>query len=187
MTKDKEIKNHIFILNGVNTSGKNTFVDFIKEEYAAKQISIVDYVKDVAKTLGWNGSKEEEKDRRFLSDLKLALGRYDDSPFTTIQKKVRLFNSGRTQQYLFIDMREADDIERAVKEFGAYTILVRNNNVTGIKSNMADRNVENYGYDFIIENNGTLEELKETALFFIENWNEEDRVKEDNNIKGENK
>ena len=36
-----------------------------------------------------------------------------------------------------------------------------------ITSNDSDANVENYVYDYYIDNNGTLEELEEKALEFI--------------------
>ena len=70
---------------------------------------------------------------------------------------------------MFMHIREPQEIEKAVKEFGAKAILVTNDKVETIKSNHADSNVFNYGYDFIIDNSGTLEELKEMAMVFCEN------------------
>ena len=40
--------------------------------------------------------------------------------------------------------------------------------VDEIKSNHADANVENYEYDYIIENDGTLEQLDKMAYLFSE-------------------
>ena len=70
-------------------------------------------------------------------------------------------------EVLLIDIREPDEIARAAKTFGAETILVRRANAKKIDSNHADRNVENYVYDYIIENNGTLEQLDDVAYQFI--------------------
>ena len=64
-------------------------------------------------------------------------------------------------------MRDPKDIARAVEEFGAKTILIRNPNVRKIVSNHADRDVENYEYDYIIENDGTLEQLERVAKLFV--------------------
>ena len=64
-------------------------------------------------------------------------------------------------------MRDPKDIARAVETFGAETILIRNPNVRKIESNHADRDVENYKYDYIIENNGTLEQLERAAKLFV--------------------
>ena len=43
-------------------------------------ISTITYVKDIAKTIGWDGGKSPA-DRRFLSDLKDALTRWKDLPY----------------------------------------------------------------------------------------------------------
>ena len=59
------------------------------------------------------------------------------------------------------------EIERAKQEFKAITVLVRNPNVPEIKSNMADANVEEYQYDYVIENNGTLEDLRNKVAEFV--------------------
>ena len=51
--------------------------------------------------------------------------------------------------------------------FGVETILMRNPRVNKIESNHADANVEQYRYDYIIENNGSLEQLDSTIDVFV--------------------
>lgn len=164
----EKLNKQVFILNGTGGCGKNTFVNFIKDKYRTKHISIVDYVKSVAMNLGWDASVKTEKDRIFLSELKIVLEEYNDSPYQAVKKEVEKFQQDNVTKFLFIDMRSDYDIERAVKEFDAITVFVENNNVDDIISNVADSVVRNYNYDYIIENNGTLDELKETSLFFID-------------------
>ena len=53
------------------------------------------------------------------------------------------------------------------------TILITNKNVPNITSNDADAGVFNYKYDYYIENNGTLDDLKDTALSFINQFYKE--------------
>jgi dephospho-CoA kinase len=166
--QEKILSKKVFILNGTGGSGKNTFVNFIKKEHRTKHISIVDYVKEVAMKLGWDSKEKTEKDRIFLSELKIVLEEYNDSPYQSVKKEVETFQKDNITEFLFIDMRSDYDIERAVKEFDAITIFVENNNIDNITSNVADSVVRNDNYDYIIDNNGTLEELKETSLFFIE-------------------
>ena len=48
------------------------------------------------------------------------------------------------------------------------TILLKSSRVEGIKSNHADKDVENYVYDFVIYNNEGLEDLKHIAENFYE-------------------
>ena len=51
----------------------------------------------------------------------------------------------------------------------AITVLLRRAAVENLEqSNHADANVFNYEYDYVIENNGSLEELWEKAVKFLE-------------------
>ena len=89
-------------------------------------------------------------------------------PFKDIASIVTDFKNNNIEtEVLLIDIREPEEIARAVKTFGAETILIRNPNAIKIKSNHADRDVENYKYDYIIENDGTLEQLERVAKLFI--------------------
>lgn len=157
----------VYILNGVGTSGKGAFAEFIGKYIPTYKYSIVDLPKEAAKLLGWYGGKTE-KDRRFLSDILDLSSEYGDAPFRDVLSIVTDFKNNLIEdEVLIIDMRDPKDIARAVETFGAETILIRNPNVKKIKSNHADRDVENYNYDYIIENDGTLEHLERTAKFFV--------------------
>ena len=156
----------VYILNGVGTSGKGAFVDFVSKYITTHKYSIVDLPKEAAKLLGWDGGKTE-RDRKFLSDIMDLADSYNDAPFLDVASVVSDFKKNLIEdEVLFIDMRDPKDISRAVEFFGAETILIRNPNVAKIKSNHADANVEDYNYDYIIENNGTLGQLDAMAQFF---------------------
>ena len=158
----------IFILNGVGTSGKGVFADYVSKYIPTYKYSIIDLPKEAAKVLGWDGGKTE-KDRRFLSDVMDLSTEYNDAPFEDVLSIVTDFKNNQIdREVLIIDMRDPKDISRAVETFGAETILIENPNVEKIESNHADRDVENYEYDYIIKNNGTLEQLKTTVVEFIE-------------------
>ena len=158
----------IYITSGVGRSGKDTFCEFVGKYIPTHKYSIIDLPKEAAKMLGWNGGKTE-KDRKFLSDIMDLATEYNDSPFNDVLSVVKDFQNNLIEDdVLFIDMRDPKDIARAVEEFGAKTILVRNPMVEKIESNHADANVENYEYDYIIENCGTLEQLEQMALWFAE-------------------
>lgn len=165
---------HIFIINGSGGVGKDTFVDLVSVElnnifkkfHTVINFSSVDKVKEIAKLIGWNGGKSE-KDRKFLSDLKILTSNYCDMPFESMKDKVSEFLNDEESSLLFLHIREPEEISRAVKEFEAKTILVIRDSVNHITSNMADKNVFNYEYDFVIENNGNIKELGEKAKEFI--------------------
>ena len=155
----------IYILNGVGTSGKGEFVSRVAKYIPTIQYSIIDMIKEVAETLGWQYGKSE-KDRKFLSDLMDLSSEYNDMPYQDVSGLVGAFNSELPEEVLIIDMRDPKDIARAVKDFGAETILIRNPNVKKIQTNHADANVEEYEYDYIIENDGTLNQLDKVAKLF---------------------
>ena len=157
----------VFILNGVGSVGKGKFVEFVSKHIPTCKYSIADLPKEAATILGWDGGKTE-KDRRFLSYMIDLATEYNDSPFRDVVSIVTDFKSNKIEtDVLFVDMRSPKDIARAVKTFDAETVLLRNPRVKPIETNHADRNVENYKYDYIIENDGTLEQLENVAEFFV--------------------
>lgn len=160
----------IFIINGSGGVGKDTFCDKCGHYTDVKVVSSIDLVKHFATEMGWNGQKTP-RDRRFLSDLKDLLTAYNDLPFKDIKQKVNEFKQDTDNMFLFIHIREPEEIERAKKEFGAHTVLVINDNVLGIYSNHADGRVLEYDYDVVIDNSGTLEQLEQEAKRFVERWN----------------
>lgn len=150
-------------------------MEFVGKYIPTHKCSIIDLPKEAAKVLGWTGGKDE-KDRRFLSDIMDLSTDYNDSPFRDVLSVVIDFKNNLIKdEVLFIDMRDPKDIARAVETFGAETILIRNPNVVKIESNHADANVEDYNYDYIIENDGTLEQLDAMAEIFVRDiicWSE---------------
>lgn len=158
----------IYVLNGVGTSGKGEFASRLNNYIPTYKYSIVDMSKEAAKVLGWDGGKTE-KDRRFLSDIMDLSTDYNDGPFQDVLSIVLDFKNNRIEdEVLVIDMRDPKDIARAVEIFGAETILIRKPDVDKIESNHADANVEQYEYDYIIENDGSLEQLDKMAYLFSE-------------------
>lgn len=160
------MEKQIFITNGMARCGKDTFAKILNEYIPTLKYSSIDKVKDIAKLCGWNGGKSE-KDRKFLSDLKLLTSDYSDMPFQAIKNKINEFLSEENYSVMLIDIREPEEIEKAKKAFNAKTILIKNDRVKFINSNMADANVFNYNYDYTIENNGTLEEFRNNIKQFI--------------------
>lgn len=164
----------IFIINGSGGVGKDTFVELVSVELNDKlkrfhtvvNFSSVDRVKEIAREIGWDGRKTE-KDRKFLSDLKSLTRDYCDMPFQSMKNKIKEFLESEEGQVLFLHIRESEEIKRVVNEFGAKTILIVRDSATQITSNTSDKNVFDYHYDFIVDNNGTIEELQEKAKQFV--------------------
>lgn len=158
----------IYITNGSAGNGKDTFAEFLSKYISVFKYSSIDLVKEMYETIGIDRNNKDEKKRKLYSDTKDMLTKYDDIPFKDIASIVSDFKNNKIEaEVLLIDIREPDEIARAVKTFGAKTILIRNLNVEKIESNHADRDVENYEYDYIIENSGTLEQLERVAKLFV--------------------
>lgn len=155
----------IVIINGSGGVGKDTFVKLISEKYKTINYSSIDYVKNVLSPI--IGNAKSEKERKLMSDVKLALTEYNDLPFKKISECVNVFLNHSNAEILFLHIREPKEIERAAKEFNATTVLITNPNVKKINSNIADRDVDNYNYNFIIANDSTIERFKDKALKFI--------------------
>lgn len=160
-----KIDKRIFIINGSGGVGKDTFVKHIKfavDEYTNKEVwnfSSVDKVKEVATQIGWDGGKTE-KDRKFLSDLKILTTEYNDMPFNSMKEQVAEFNKNKNAIFLFLHIREPKEIKRAKQEFNATTILIKRDSVPHIVSNMADGGVFDYDYDIVVDNNGNKEDFE---------------------------
>ncbi len=161
------MQKQVIIINGTGGSGKDTFVEFCSEFSDITNISSVDKVKEAAKILvGWNGEKDE-KSRKLLVDLKKLSIDYNDSPTKYIKQQYENFKES-SSQYLFIHIREIDEIEKIKELLNAKTLLIKNPRVALITSNNSDGNVYKYTYDYTIENDATLEDLKQKAKQFIQ-------------------
>ena len=158
----------IFVINGPAGSGKDTFIELVNKYIIAVNVSSVDKIKKIATQMGWDGISKTEKDRKFLSDLKKITSEYCDLSFEYLKERVKQFQTPpNLGMCLFLHIREPEEIERAVKEFKAETILVTRDSVKQITSNTSDANVYNYNYDYTITNNGTIEALNQIAEYFV--------------------
>lgn len=158
-----------FILNGNQGSGKDTFKKALKGYANVLSVSTVDTPKMIAGSLGWNGEKTD-KDRDMLSELKDWWSKYFDGSYNYVKACLNHFLEDGNYDILTVDSREPEEIERLVEDFGFETILVERDSASHTASNHADSNVHEYkNYDYVIYNNGTLEDLDVLAKSFVEN------------------
>ena len=170
----------VFVINGFPQlrSGKDSFCERVLQittDAYGKQFSTVDLVKQIAFDLGWDGEKTL-KDRKFLSDLKDLLSKWDDIPVKDIKRRINAFkfqfeqfDESHEDAVVFIHSREPEEIRRFCDELGAKSILVRRDEAENQETSChSDANVLNYNYDIEINNNGTLSDLAMLALDFVE-------------------
>jgi dephospho-CoA kinase len=167
----------IIVVNGKGGSGKTTMEKYfadLADSMGDKTAftSMVKEVKNIANRCGWTGAKED-KDRKFLADLKDLLEDYNDLPFESVLNDILRAERDHCG-YIFVDAREPKDIDR-LKEMGLniYTILVIREETNREYNNHADDEVFDYNYDYILENTGTLNDLKKSTETIFQLINED--------------
>lgn len=157
----------VIIVNGPATAGKDTFCDFYamhakRHDIDVVTVSSVGAVKKASLLLGWDGQKNE-KDRNALSDIKDISEAAWDGPNRYMLKQIEATNA----TVFFLHIRELSNINRMIELCNEKNITVRtlyiDRAVTQQASNHADAQAMNknaYPYQNIVENNGSLSELK---------------------------
>ena len=162
------------ILNGSGTAGKGQFYSYCFD-WITKNIgngkcyktSIIDPIKEFAATIGWKGGKSDG-DRKFLADLKDLIEIYNNLPRNFIKTEIEAAQQNNCS-YIFIDMREPNDIDWVKENFdNVITVLIDREETHRTYGNSADDGVKNYSYDYIIDNNGSLKELEYAVITFME-------------------
>ena len=150
-------KLHI-IINGPGGVGKDSLIESITK-YKWRSISSIDPYKEVAKQLGWDGSKDDIS-RKFLSDLKSLSIEYNDFPAKYIYEEcVNFVENDDKYEILFIHIREPEEIKKVVELTGAITLLVTSGNReihNGVYGNKSDDSVCDYNYDYAFVNESDL-------------------------------
>lgn len=163
-------KHQVVIINGNGGVGKDTFINALKiiarHRMTIWNYSSVDKIKEIAKMIGWDGNKDE-KSRKLLSDLKALCDNYNNLTFEAMQSKVDEFKRSDAS-ILFLHIREPHNIEAAKIAFDAETVLVTRDAVEQITSNDSDKNVAEYDYDFIVNNDGDISDLGDECDRFLQ-------------------
>lgn len=180
------------IINGTGGSGKDTFVNLVKDYVSESgfisvyNISSVGLIKEVARILGWDG-KKDEKSRKFLSDLKDLSTNYNNGPINYMIEKVHHYECFMYRSYqhiydpkhsiIFFHVREPEEIQKLKEvlekdeDAKTYTMLIdATKRIDSINSNHADANVLNYEYDIIIDNNSDIHNLEENVNKFMKEY-----------------
>lgn len=172
---------------GVHYNKYEKFKGSLNQGYLTINSSTVDIIKKVAKELGWNGEKTPEA-RKFLADLKKLSVDFNDFPNKKLISDIKAARNTKVVRaedgyvfsktfdshfkFWFIHCREPEEIDKLKSQIGedCFTIFVLREKHEGNLSNDADKNVENYNYDYYIDNSGTLEDLDEKVYLFLKQF-----------------
>lgn len=163
------MKKKIFILNGVHSAGKDTFVEYLKEcGVKTFHYSYVSFTKAMLACWLPDIGTKTIKMRKLLCDVNKALEEYDDIPFKDCLEIAEWFMDDEVCSCLVIDCREPSKIERLKQALGAETIFIKSDKPI-IANNPADMAVsESYEYDYVIDNTGTLDDLEAKTKIFVD-------------------
>jgi dephospho-CoA kinase len=175
--KETELKK-VVIINGFN-SGKDTFVKYISEYMEVANYSYVDFTREMLKSYGIDTSKKTDTDRILLAEVNKALEKWGDKPYKDICEITSDFiNNNIEADILFIHIRSPRVIERFLTDFFeneeykkkkvSVSTLFVSRNIDHTAPTEEDQNVEYYSYDYAIYNDGSLEDLHESAEKYVE-------------------
>ena len=134
------------------------------DKVKVRKTSMINGVKELAKSVGWDGISKEKRDRGFLYNLKQLCDGYCDYSYSYTYEDIMSFKNDGVDA-VFVDAREKEDIIRLKNDFAAKAILVKRGDLKNY-GNAADDNIMCVDYDFVIKNEGTLEDLKDEARIF---------------------
>ena len=168
--------NIVVIINGSGTSGKDTLVSIVDkcvENTFVYNVSSIDKVREAATILGWNGNKYEH-DREFLHQMKMLASKFYNHSLLYMlvrqEQMIRVYENKILGKALigFFHVRESEEIDKFKKEVSrkcskVLTLLVTRDNIIKF-DNDADKNVEDYEYDYVIDNSGSLLDFEEKVV-----------------------
>lgn len=160
----------VIIINGVGGAGKDTFCEIVSHYYNVKNISSIDPIKKIAEQGGWEWSDKSLSGRRLLSDLKLAFISYNDLPNRYLINAYEKFLND-DNEIMFVHIREPLEIQKFANSISGdcITLLVKSCRTDDvIFGNESDDKVEEFQYDYLYENNHSLENLENDVLTFFE-------------------
>lgn len=154
----------IVIINGKTGSGKDTFVKMVADRLPTFNIHSSDVAYEILKMLGWDGVERTPEIRDFMAYImERSRTLFDGITKDVLERVDRDLSVGYAKNFVFIHVREAEQIKRLYDEYYPLADVMwieRDVEIPAGITNASDLNVEEYkDYDFVINNNGSLEDL----------------------------
>ena len=160
------MRKQVIIINGNPKSGKTTVANIIADHHKAIVRSSIDFVKEISmEYFDWDGQKDT-RSRKFLSDMKYFLNSYTDLVEYDLECAHDEFLESDAE-YMIIDIREKDEIEKYREKFDAVTVLIERFDAPFVSSNLSDEQVKETIYDYTIANDGTIGCLENAVYQFL--------------------
>jgi hypothetical protein len=171
-------------LTGAKGAGKDTIADIIREvcpEYKVKAVAFADPIKrEIIHTFKLSGTNEYDRFKRdniiwstgsidgrhVVREIGMMMRRYDSNQFT---KYVTDTIAKETDVDIFVitDLR-FDNEYMCLKDIGATIVKVRNYRAEHHDAHITERGFDDDLVDYVIQNNETMEVLKNEVRKFID-------------------
>lgn len=156
-------------MSGKARSGKGTAAKVILKKYDGIPFAFADDIKKIAyKYFGWHGGKDE-LGRKLLQDIGTAGRNYNRNIWANrTVDKIQEWASDN-QLAVVTDTRYPNEIQRVKREFSdVVTIRITRDSVEKLKHPSETALDQWTDWDYLVENNGSLEEFQKRILEIME-------------------
>lgn len=147
----------VILISGKARAGKTTVAKIIQQKYGGEIIPFAKHLKAQAVGLGWSGEKDD-KGRTLLQKLGDIVKEYHGLPYYS-----EVVLESANEVTIIDDWRYP--YEKDVFGKDVITIRVERKHENGLsleqKLHESETSLDNYEFDYVIDNNGTLDELCE--------------------------
>jgi dephospho-CoA kinase len=169
----------VIALAGKMRSGKDTTADIIASSPDfAYRTAFADHLKNIALILGWNGVKDK-RGRKFLQQLGDVIRAYNPDYF--INKTIIDIKSRApylpNELVCITDVRYQNELQAIIDSFpNVTTIRIERNATSDLtdaqRAHQSETELDSYlNFDYIVHNNGTLDDLEREIKFILEEIN----------------
>lgn len=159
----------IIALSGYAGCGKDTAYQLIKDRYNARRFAFADALKKIARYLTWDGNKDENG-RRFLQNLGNIAREYNKNVWADLVVNDIEIWSNDISLAVITDFRFPNEVNVLKKRFSkVYTIRILGKAYDLGKNSrdISEHSLDNYKFDYYIDNSGTLDEFKNNLISII--------------------
>lgn len=163
----------VIIVNGPARAGKDTFINICRHLLPIKstEFSSIDPVRDVLKQFV-DISGKTESDRKLLATVGSALEEHSNFRSANCVMRSQKFFESVPAGVFFCHVREPEIIRLLceawkMRSITTHTVMLDSNRAARISSNPADAGVFGMDYDHNLRNDGTIDDLWDTARGFL--------------------
>lgn len=155
---------HIILVSGKAGSGKDTFYELASEMIDAHRLAYADGVKDVARFMGWDGIKDDNGRSLLITIGESARNYIGELVWINkvIDKINLIFGYNENATIIITDCRHPNEITKIRELYPSTSVRMtgRASDLGENASNISETDLDDFEFDFYIDNSGTKEELK---------------------------